>query len=94
MFMPLLIAAQRSDSPTILVPSASMRPSTIAPRSVPWRPQASGAAVPDKVAAGLKPPATSQDLGALATSTRPMWLAAVGSIGLAFIIWLMIAKPF
>lgn len=55
---------------------------------------ASGAPVPDKVAAGLKPPATPQDLEALATSLRPMWLAAVGGIGLAFIIWLMIAKPF
>lgn len=55
---------------------------------------ASGAPVSDKAAAGLKPPATPQDLDALATSLRPMWLAAVGGIGLAFIIWLMIAKPF
>ncbi len=55
---------------------------------------AAGAAVPDQVAERLKPPATEADLVALATSSRPFWLAAVGGIGLAFIIWLMVAKPF
>jgi hypothetical protein len=45
-------------------------------------------------AADFKPPATPADLDALATSPRPFWLAAVGSVGLAVIIWLMIAKPF
>jgi hypothetical protein len=45
-------------------------------------------------AASFKPPATAADLAALATSPRPFWLAAVGGIGLAVIVWLMIAKPF
>jgi hypothetical protein len=45
-------------------------------------------------AADFKPPATPDDLDALATSPRPYWLAGVGGIGLAVIIWLMIAKPF
>ncbi len=45
-------------------------------------------------AAEFKPPATPADLDALATSPRPFWLAGVGGIGLAVIIWLMIAKPF
>ena len=45
-------------------------------------------------AASFNPPATPADLGGLATSPRPYWLAAVGGIGLAVIIWLMIAKPF
>ncbi len=44
-------------------------------------------------AADFKPPATPADLDALATSPRPFWLAGVGGIGLAVIIWLMIAKP-
>lgn len=45
-------------------------------------------------AAEFKPPATPADLDALASSTRPVWLAMVGGIGLAAIIYLMIAKPF
>lgn len=45
-------------------------------------------------AAKFKPPATPADLDGLATSTRPYWLAGVGGIGLAVIIWLMVAKPF
>ncbi len=45
-------------------------------------------------AADFKPPATPSDLEALATSSRPFWLATVGGIGLAVIVWLMIAKPF
>ena len=44
-------------------------------------------------AADFKPPATPTDLDALATSPRPFWLAAVGGIGLAVIVWLMISKP-
>jgi hypothetical protein len=45
-------------------------------------------------AATMKPPATEADLAALATSNRPLALAAVGGIGLAVIVWLMILKPF
>ena len=45
-------------------------------------------------AADFKPPATPDDLAALATSARPMWLATVGGLGLAAIVYLMIAKPF
>jgi len=55
---------------------------------------AAGAPVPDGVARGIKAPAGADDLAALATSSRPIWLAAVGGIGLVFIIWLMLAKPF
>ena len=44
--------------------------------------------------ANLKPPAQESDLAALATSSRPIWLAAVGGIGLLAILWLMILKPF
>jgi len=43
------------------------------------------------------PPPAPLDAGALAAkldSARPYWLAAVGSIGLAAIIWLMVMKPF
>jgi hypothetical protein len=42
----------------------------------------------------FKPPATEADLDGLAGSSRPMVLAAVGGIGLAIIVWLMVAKPF
>jgi hypothetical protein len=42
----------------------------------------------------LKPPAQESDLDALATSTRPFWLAGVGGIGLLVILWLMVVKPF
>jgi len=45
-------------------------------------------------AANFKPPATEADLEQLATSNRPWVLAAVGSIGLGVIVWLMLAKPF
>ena len=45
-------------------------------------------------AANYKPPATEADLAMLATSSRPFVLAAVGGIGLAIIVWLMILKPF
>lgn len=45
-------------------------------------------------AASFDPPVTADDLGALATSPRPMWLATVGGLGLAAIVYLMIAKPF
>ena len=45
-------------------------------------------------AAKYKPPATEADLAMLATSSRPFVLAAVGGIGLAIIVWLMILKPF
>ncbi len=45
-------------------------------------------------AGDFKPPATPADLDALATSSRPYWLAGVGGIGIAVLVWLMIAKPF
>ena len=45
-------------------------------------------------AASFSPPVTSADLAELRTSTRPFWLALVGGIGLAAIIYLMIVKPF
>lgn len=41
-----------------------------------------------------KPPATPDQLGELATSNRPFWLAAIGGIGLLVILWLMLYKPF
>ncbi|MGQ0608214.1 MAG: hypothetical protein ACT4OQ_07120 [Chloroflexota bacterium] len=55
---------------------------------------AAGAPVPEQVASRYGSSVTEADLVSLATSSRPMWLAAVGGIGLAFIIWLMVAKPF
>ena len=55
---------------------------------------AAGATVPDQVVARMKPPPTPADLERLATSNRPIWLAAVGGIGLALIVWLMVTKPF
>lgn len=33
------------------------------------------------------------ELDALLTSSRPAWLAAIGGIGLAVLVWLMVAKP-
>jgi hypothetical protein len=48
----------------------------------------------EQMAAELKPPPSPGDLDALATSNSPMILAAVGGTGLAFIIRLMLAKPF
>ena len=35
-----------------------------------------------------------EDLAAMARSSRPIWLAVVGGIGLLLIIWLMVVKPF
>lgn len=55
---------------------------------------AAGAPVPDPVVARMKPPPAPEDLERLATSNRPMVLAAVGGIGLALIVWLMLSKPF
>lgn len=55
---------------------------------------AAGVPGSEQTAARLKPPATPADLEALATSNRPMLLAAVGGIGLVIIIWLMLSKPF
>ena len=55
---------------------------------------AAGAPVPEQVVARMKPPPTPADLERIATSNRPIWLAAVGGAGLAFITWLMLAKPF
>jgi hypothetical protein len=55
---------------------------------------AAGVPGSEQIAARLKPPATLADLDALATSNRPMLLAAVGGIGLVAMIWLMVAKPF
>jgi len=55
---------------------------------------AAGVAVPEAVSARTADAPTPEELNRLATSTRPFWLAAVGGIGLLFIIWLMLAKPF
>jgi hypothetical protein len=55
---------------------------------------AAGVPGSEQMATRLKPPATPADLDALATSNRPMLLAAVGGIGLVVIVWLMVAKPF
>ena len=55
---------------------------------------AAGVPGSEQLAARLKPPPTPADLDALATSNRPILLAAVGGIGLALIVWLMLSKPF
>jgi hypothetical protein len=55
---------------------------------------AAGVPGSEQMAARLKPPPTPADLDALATSSRPLLLAAVGGIGLIVIVWLMVAKPF
>ena len=55
---------------------------------------AAGASVPPQIAARLDPPPTEADLEALAASNRPMLLAAIGGVGLAAILWLMLFKPF
>lgn len=55
---------------------------------------AAGVPGSEQMAARLKPLATPADLGALATSNRPLLLAAVGGIGLVVIVWLMLSKPF
>ncbi len=33
-------------------------------------------------------------LGAMLESQRPIWLAVIGGVGLAVIVWLMVVKPF
>ena len=55
---------------------------------------AAGVPGSEQFAARFKPPPTPADLDALATSNRPFVLAAVGGIGLALIVWLMLSKPF
>jgi hypothetical protein len=55
---------------------------------------AAGVPGSEQMASRLKPPASPGDLEVLATSPRPMVLAAVGGIGLAVIVWLMLFKPF
>lgn len=55
---------------------------------------AAGIAPYKDAAAKYKPPATERDLDELATSNRPLSLAAVGGIGLVVILWLMLFKPF
>jgi hypothetical protein len=55
---------------------------------------AAGAGGMGRSADQFKPPATEADLQALATSSRPFVLAAVGGIGLLVLIWLMLLKPF
>jgi hypothetical protein len=55
---------------------------------------AAGVPGAELIAARLEPPPTPADLDALATSNRPLLLAAVGGIGLVVIVWLMVAKPF
>jgi hypothetical protein len=36
----------------------------------------------------------ADDLAAMASSPRPVWLAIIGGIGLIAIVWLMVVKPF
>jgi hypothetical protein len=55
---------------------------------------AAGVPGSDQAASKMKPPPTPEDLAQLATSARPFWLAAVGGIGLAVLVWLMIDQPF
>ena len=55
---------------------------------------AAGVPGTEQLASRMKPPPTPPDLDALATSNRPFVLAAVGGIGLALIVWLMVSKPF
>ena len=55
---------------------------------------AAGVPGTEQLAGRLKPPPAPEDLDRLATSNRPIWLAATGGIGLAAIIWLMLAKPY
>lgn len=55
---------------------------------------AAGAGVPAQLAARYDPPPTAADLDAMLASDRPLILAAIGGIGLAAIVWLMVAKPF
>ena len=55
---------------------------------------AAGVPGSEQLAARIKPPPTPADLDALATSSRPLVLAAVGGIGLVLIVWLMLSKPF
>ena len=55
---------------------------------------AAGAPVPEQVAARMQPPPTQEELQRMAASTRPIWLAIIGGVGLVVLIWLMLAKPF
>lgn len=55
---------------------------------------AAGVPGSEQLATRMKPPPTPADLDALATSSRPFVLAAVGGVGLALIVWLMVSKPF
>jgi hypothetical protein len=55
---------------------------------------AAGVPGSEQLAGRLQPPPTPADLDALATSNRPIVLAAVGGVGLALIVWLMVSKPF
>ena len=34
------------------------------------------------------------ELARMVASSRPIWLAAIGGIGLLVILWLMVVKPF
>ena len=55
--------------------------------------EAVGAETPGKVP-DAGPAATAGEIAALTSSTRPMALAAVGLVGFAVILWLMLFKPF
>ena len=48
----------------------------------------------DKKDAAPPEPIGAEELVARLDSPRPYWLAAVGGIGLAVILWLMVIKPF
>jgi len=55
---------------------------------------AAGVPGSEALATRFKPTPTPADLDGLAASSRPFVLAAVGGIGLASIVWLMVSKPF
>lgn len=55
---------------------------------------AAGVPGTEQLATRFNPAPTPADLDVLETSSRPFVLAAVGGIGLAVIVWLMLSKPF
>jgi hypothetical protein len=58
--------------------------------------RALGIATFQDVRAGIAapPPADDRELAALLASSRPMWVAAVGLVGIVLLVYLMVVKPF
>jgi hypothetical protein len=54
---------------------------------------ATGATMPDAARARMGTVNAEETIGSLATSWRPTALAVIGGLGLAVILWLMIAQP-